>query len=454
MSGLTILFLVLNALALLALPRRWAALPLLIGACYMTLGQAIEVGPFSFTVIRILALVGFVRVLLRGERPAGGMNGLDWLMLAWAAWALTSSVFHNEPQKAWVFRLGLVYNTIGFYFLIRCFCHGLEDAVQLILSTAILLTPVALEMVHEQMTGRNLFSAFGGVPEEVVVRNDRLRSQGPFAHAILAGTIGAVCVPLMTGVWRKTFWLPKVGLTACLVMVITSASSGPLMSLLLSGLALLLWPWRHLTRQMRIAAVAGYLLLDLVMKAPAYYLIARIDLTGGSTGWHRAYLIESSLKHLQEWYLAGTDYTRHWMPTGVSWSPDHTDITNHYLQLGVVGGLPLMILFIAILCRAFSYIGHVLHFTSGSLWEDQFLFWALGASLFAHATTCISVSYFDQSFLFLYLDLAIVSSLRQTFINPASVARPKPTALDDIIGQAMPTPRVALTSPDSSCHSP
>ncbi|MCS7017291.1 MAG: hypothetical protein NZM42_14390, partial [Gemmatales bacterium] len=294
MNALGTIFVIVNSLALLALPRRWAALPLLVGACYMTLGQGVEIGPFSFTIIRILALVGFVRVLVRGERPAGGLNGMDRLMLVWSVWALVSSAFHNEPQNVLVNRLGLVYNTLGIYFLLRCFCQGMDDVVQLVKLTAVVLVPVALEMVNEQITGRNLFSIFGGVSEEVAVRNDRLRSQGSFAHAILAGTVGAVCVPLMAGLWRKGAWLPKAGMLACLAMVFTSASSGPLGSLLLGSLALLLWRWRHWTRQMRIAAVIGYVLLDLVMKAPAYYLIARIDLAGGSTGWHRAALIESS----------------------------------------------------------------------------------------------------------------------------------------------------------------
>jgi hypothetical protein len=49
MNALALLFLLINAALLLLLPRRWAPLPLLMGACYMTLGQGIEIGPFTFT---------------------------------------------------------------------------------------------------------------------------------------------------------------------------------------------------------------------------------------------------------------------------------------------------------------------------------------------------------------------------------------------------------------------
>lgn len=441
MNLTAIAFLVAVSAALLLLPRRWAPLPLLVGACYMTLGQSVELGPFRFTVIRILILVGVMRVIVRGERPAGGFARMDWLMLCWAAWALFSSAFHKIPSETLVNHLGMVYSVLGVFFLIRCFCQSAEDAVGMVGWTAIILVPVALEMLFEQATHRNLFAVFGGVEETPAIRNDRLRSQGPFAHAILAGTVGAVCAPLMIGIWRKHPLAARIGLAACLLMVVTSASSGPLLSLIVGAVALLLWRWRHLTRQMWIAAIVGYILLDVVMKAPAYYLIARVDVVGGSTGYHRAALIQSSIEHLDEWWFAGTDYTRHWMPDGVPWSEDHADITNYYLGMGVKGGLPLMLLFILILWTGFRNLGETLRWQTDAPVEDQFFVWALGACLLAHAATAISVAYFDQSVIFIYLALALTTSL-------AVVSRPCPA-----LAEAEPSPAEGgsdvETSPES-----
>jgi hypothetical protein len=407
MTGLAILFLLLNAIALLALPRRWAPLPLLAGACYMTLGQGVVIGPFHFTVIRMLLLVGILRVVVRKERPCGGINGLDWIMLAWAASALFSTLFVQD----FVGQLGIVYNTLGIYFLFRALCQSMDDIVHLLKITALVLVPVALEMTYEQLTGHNLFSVFGGVPESVVVRGERLRAEGPFRHAILAGTVGAACLPLMIGIWRAHPRYAKIGLASCLVMVVTSASSGPLLSVAAGVFALVLWRWRRWTRQMCIAAVGGYILLNIVMKAPAYYLISRIDLTGGSTGYHRAALIEAAISHFSGWWFAGTNYTRDWMPYGVSWSPDHCDITNQYIYYGVIGGLLLMLLFIAALCRAFSYVGKYLRLHIDNDVSRCKFAWALGAALFAQAASCVSVYYFDQSFIFLFMNLALIGTL-------------------------------------------
>ena len=150
-----------------------------------------------------------------------------------------------------------------------------------------------------------------------------------------------------------------VGILACLTIVYTSASSGPILTLLHAIVALSMWRYRQHMRLIHWMAVFGYIGLDLVMKAPAYYIISRIGNISGGTAWHRAYLIETSIAHIHEWWLVGTDYTRHWMPTGVPWSEDHTDITNYYIKMGVIGGIPLMLLFIAILFKGFSFVGQM-----------------------------------------------------------------------------------------------
>jgi hypothetical protein len=70
-----------------------------------------------------------------------------------------------------------------------------------------------------------------------------------------------------------------------------------------------------------------------------------------------------------------------------------------------------MLLFIAILWCAFRYVGRAMRSQDPANPRDQFLMWAFGASLFVQAATSVSVAYFDQSVLFLYLNLAVISSL-------------------------------------------
>ena len=74
-------------------------------------------------------------------------------------------------------------------FLLRIFCHSIDDVVRLCRITAVLLVPLAIEMVYEILFSSNLFSVLGGVSEIPAVREGHVRAQGPFAHAILPGQL-------------------------------------------------------------------------------------------------------------------------------------------------------------------------------------------------------------------------------------------------------------------------
>jgi hypothetical protein len=410
MNSVALMFLLIDAAALLVLNRRWAALPLLVGACYIPAYLSLDLGPLHFTAIRVLVAVGLIRVAIKREWPIYGLNGLDRAMIAWAAWLFFSGLFHNDPMSTSVYRMGLIYDACGIYYLIRCFCRSMEDIFDFCQLTAFLLVPLAVEMINEKITVHNLFSILGGgdVP---IIRNGKVRANGPFAHPILAGTVGAVCLPMMIGLWGLHRKSSVIGILTCFMITYSSASSGPILSAVAGLFALYMWRYRHLVPLLLRSIIPGYIALDLYMKDPAYFIIARIDLAGGSTSWYRCRLIQVAIEHLSEWWLIGTDYTRHWMWVVVNWSQDHTDITSHYIQMGVLGGLPLLLLFIFVLVKGFQGVTLALQNDRNNTISSRFMIWAMGASLFAHTATFVSVSYFDQTFVFLYLTLAAISSV-------------------------------------------
>ena len=411
MTGIAIVFAFLAGFLLLTLPKPWAALPLLTGAGYMSLAEELQVGLLHFTVIRILLAVGAVRVIARGERIKGGLGKLDRMMILWGACAIVSSLFHEDFASALVARLGLCYDLLGIYFLFRVFIQDPDNIHTLSRIVIIVLVPVAAEMAMESLTGKNSFSFLGGVLPLSEVRNGQIRAQGPFSNPILAGTVGAVCWPLLLPYWRKHRGMAVLGIVVSATMTLTSRSSGPVMTAIFIFFGLCAWNARRHLRAIRWGALAAVAALSVVMNAPVYYLLARIDITGNSTGWHRAELIHSAITHVDEWWLAGTDRTRHWMPSGVPWSKNHTDITNHYIKMGIIGGLPLMLSLIAMLVTAFKCVGRALRANIGRPGESQFMIWTLGSILFGHSLAFLSISYFDQSFVFFQLVLAMIASL-------------------------------------------
>src|SRR4051812_5569476 len=99
MDPVVVVAVIVGSAFLLVLPRSWAPLPILAGACYMTRGQTIELGVVSLTVVRILVAVGVVRLIVRREWIRGGLNGLDALMIGWGVWMVASVVFHSDPES-------------------------------------------------------------------------------------------------------------------------------------------------------------------------------------------------------------------------------------------------------------------------------------------------------------------------------------------------------------------
>lgn len=411
MNAPAMIFTALAGWLLFRLPRHWAALPLLIGASYMPIGLNIALGPFHFTVIRILVAIGVVRVRLRGEQLSGGFNTLDRLIVCWAVWLICSSCFHKDVAQALVYRLGLAYDALGIYFLFRAFVQDSGSILNIAAVVVIAVVPIAIEMLTETLTGRNSFSWLGGVPPLSEIRGGKIRAQGPFAHSILAGTVGALCLPLPILFWQRHRKLALLGLASTCCIVVCSRSSGPIMTTVFGLMGLGLWRLRTSMPLIRRAGFAGLIALSLVMNAPIYYLIARIDLTGHSTSFYRAFLIDSAIHHLDEWWLGGTDYTRNWTVNG-GWTESETDITNHYLRLGVLGGLPAVILFVGMLIVGFRCVGQALRTIQTDGDGQGFVLWTAGSILFAHAATMMSVSYFDQSIVFLYLSFAVVASVQ------------------------------------------
>jgi hypothetical protein len=420
MSNLGYVLTAIIAVWLWVLPRRLISLPFLAAVAYLPTGQELVIGSLHFPGLRIMIAIGFLRMLIKGERMAGNMVPLDTLMVLWAIWAATSSCFH--VPGIFITRLGEIFTDLGTYLLFRVYIQEVDDIIFIFKAVCIVFVPVAIAMLYEKATGLNVFALlFGGIAE-VGTRHGHVRGHGPFGHPIMAGTVGAACLPMALSFWPTQRRLAVLGSVACGAIVFASGSSGPVMTVMTVLLGLALWPMRKNLRAIRWMAVFTILALNIVMNDPVYYLVGRIDITGGSTGYFRAALIRSAIEHVGEWWLIGTDYTKHWMTTGVPWSSNHTDIVNHYIAMGVWGGLPLMLLFISILVVAFSVLGKEMQAGEGMPSERQFVIWTLGVILFSHAVTFLSVCYFDQSVFFIYILLASIGSIQALRVASPRVA--------------------------------
>src|SRR5271157_3445550 len=107
-------FTLLMACLLIALPRRYALLPVIALTCYMTMGMRIMVADLNFTMIRVLLLFGWIRLIIRGEIRWLKLNQLDKLMICFVMSSIVTYTLLWGSYDAFKDRLGLAYNALGF----------------------------------------------------------------------------------------------------------------------------------------------------------------------------------------------------------------------------------------------------------------------------------------------------------------------------------------------------
>jgi hypothetical protein len=404
LTPLALVILLVAIVLIYCLPRKSMIVPLLAAGVLLPFGMSIVVLGFHFPALRLLVATGWLRFALRRDIQVPRMNSLDKSVLFWA---LCSAIFFSilwATMGAVTNRLGFLWTTLGTYFLVRFLIRDKADLVRVIRVLAILVAIIAPFMLIERFTQHNFFAILGSPPISAI-RDGAIRAQGPFSHSIIAGTVGAMLLPLFIGLWwqgRRHRTMLGLGAVSSIGMAIASSSSTPLMTSAAGLFALLLWPFRSRLRMFRWVLVLSLTGLHLAMKVPVWFLISRMGGTIGGSGYHRAMLIDNFVRHFGEWWLIGTR-------NNASWGYDMWDVDNAFVAAGVGGGLITFIAFIAMLVYAYKRIGKSRRLAQKSR-KDERLIWAIGASLFANTVGFFGIVYFDQSILVWYSLLAMVSA--------------------------------------------
>ena len=422
-------FILLMGIILLFLPRRFALVAIIVVIYHITLGQVVVIADLNFSMMRIIILIGWVRLIIRKEFSSIKFNEID---IAIICWVISNMVMYNllrQTSTAFINRLGFAYDAIGIYFLFRFLIRDFSEISRSFKIFAIAIVPLTIAMLLEQLTRVNLFSVFGGVPLFDQVRGGHFRSQGPFISPILAGTFGATLIPLFVALWFKEQGkkFAIIGTLAATFITLAAASGGPVMSYIFGVIGLSMWPLRKHMRAVQWTSLFLLIFAHIYMKVPVWYLMTRASSLVGGGGWYRSYLIDQAIAHFNEWWLLGTEYTAHWMPYVLPIDPKNADITNQFLVQGVQGGLLTMILLILVIVLGFRAIGKALKILENQPFSVKITLWSMGAALFAHVMSFMAVSYFDQiivSWYFLLAAISTANSQTKLFRDQKNIAEP------------------------------
>jgi hypothetical protein len=406
MNAVGTIFCLVMCVLVFAAPRKWLAIPVILSICYMTMGQQLNLIGIHVFAYRLVLIFALVRILLMRELSLDWRNRVDQKVIILCLCMIVTGIVAGHLKGS----LGLAANVFGFYVVYRSIVASMDDAKRVFLLLGLLVIPLALLVLRERLTGINAFLSLGGVVTEI--REDKFRAQGPFGHAILAGTAGALITLPLIGLYRENTRSAIPGIIAGCAIILASQSSGPIFTVAFGCVGFSIYRYRKSIRGILLGLAGMLCCLEMVMKDHVWYILGWFDLVGGSTGWWRAELITQAFNHINEWWFVGTEYTRHWMAHGVSWSENHTDITNQYISMGVDGGLPLMITFIYVLV-SIAICAYRLCMMYESDRERSYFCWALWSMLVSQMATFLSVGYFDQVMTFLSLNFAAIGSLWQ-----------------------------------------
>jgi hypothetical protein len=407
---LVLVAMILAVILIFVLPRKYLIGPLIFMAFLVPMGQQLYIAGVHLFVLRVVILVAFIRAMAtkgHGEPLlANGWNGVDtasaiYMVAVAVATCLTfrldTGVLINQVGYVWDFLLG--------YVVIRCLVRDEDGLYTALKFLAIVTIPLAVGMIIEQRSMVNVFGMLGGVQAVPDVREGKIRSQGAFEHALMAGTFSATLLPVLVMFWRKgqSKLFGMIGVVGAVVMTWTSNSSTPLLAFVAGVFGLLCWPIRKSMKKVRWGMVYTLVALQLVMKAPVWFLIARVDLTGGSSSYHRAELVDQFMNHIPEWFLIG-------VKDPSDWGLDMWDVQNQYVNVGEAGGIVALVCFIMLISRSFGMLGNARKAVDGQK-DKEWMLWCLGSAMFANVVGFFGVNYFDQSRMWWFILLAMIPAI-------------------------------------------
>jgi len=389
----------------LMVPRKYFLMPFILASCFIPTDQRFILMELDFTVLRMLVLVGVARIFVYGEYRPLKFNAVDRLLFTWAVVGAAMYVIQQNNWAAVINRAGFLFTAVGLYWLFRQKVASHEDTARVFAMLglcAILSLPFVLV---EWSTGGNPFVILGNVI--TAVRDEKIRCQGAFPHSIMMGLFWAIPAPMLVALarTRRNHLLYWPALASSIIIVIASASSTPILVFGVTMAVAAAFAWRRYTSAIVWSFLVLAAALHVVMNAPIWHLLARVNIIGGSTGWHRYFLIDQAVSHFREWMVMGSKTTDHW-GFGLG------DVTNQYILEGVRGGMITLIFFVLMMYVVMKKLLEAS--LSGTGRTQRGTAWALFAMMAAHAVGFIGVSYFGQISILWYLTLAAAALFADT----------------------------------------
>lgn len=403
-------FLVFLVLLLVA-SFRWIVPILVAFATLVPFSEGFVIVGIELKFIRLLALASLIRLVGMGQLSFK-LNQIDKVYLTWVGVGFIIYILSHRNGAAFIYRAGVAVDCVFLWLLARYAFERDWYGVS-IRALGIALVVVSASVAAELWTGNNVFDVVG--QPNAMWRDGKMRLYSAFDHPILMGSFFAAVIPLILALWmtkRVTIWMALIALSLALMCVFAAGSSGPIGAMLVGIVAMLGYRLRRLIFPSFWLLMGTLLVLHFfIMENSVWWLLARIDLTGSSTGWHRYWLMEQALNHWDEWILIGTRDITHWNV----W---YNDVTSMYVLQAISGGGVGLLAFFWLCWKLFTRLENSRVVEPDAI--QPLLQWALLCSFLTHLASFMSVAYWGQTLVLFGFWVALYTSFPNQ-INPRRV---------------------------------
>jgi hypothetical protein len=376
---------------------------------------SVKIGTVDFTVCRIVILAVYLNLFLRTHLVKQfKLIWLDKLLIVYFIAQVLAGATTTPVMSFLEYQAGLAFDVLLPYFAARMILTSKEKYLLLLKSIIIMAIPLAIVGFYQCVTGDNpvgflsKYKAWDIGREYVpVARHGFFRANVTFSHSILFGLffamLGPVCIGLLPHMKRnKLIYTIGIGLMG--VGMVSSVSSGPLLTAVFAIMFISLWRWRKYWKSAIAIVILTCALVEIISNRHFYAVIDRVALAS-SASWYRARLLEVALF---EGGMSG-----HWVTgygfTSPGWGSkidgrSYSDVTNHYLIILCRYGLVGLVPFLTLIGVAIKRI--ILAYKICDAEQDRWLVWCLSGGLLGVLGGMYGVMLNGQAQTFFFIILA------------------------------------------------
>ena len=138
--------------------------PLFLLVCSVPTAQRVIIATIDFNLVRILIVASAARIFLFNEYRGIKVTRVDKLVIAWALSGVATYSLLRGTTGAFIYQTGVAADMLGTYIVLRVWIRDWSDVDRIARVAAILAMVLSAFFLYENLTRRNLFSIFGGVP--------------------------------------------------------------------------------------------------------------------------------------------------------------------------------------------------------------------------------------------------------------------------------------------------